>query len=86
MNKLKESISNESSKSGNRDSSNKSSDAINPTTNATISPASVTRRFSDTYIYGVTAVAVLGIYFVNFLHITRDLLRIWIRNKSTKIR
>lgn len=76
MNKLKESISNESSKSGSRDSSNKSNDAINPTTNATISPTSVTRRFSDTYNYGVTAVAVLGIDFVNVLHITRDLLRI----------
>lgn len=76
MNKLKESILNELSKSGSWDSSNKSNDAINPTTNATISPASVTRRSSDTYIYGVTAVAGLGIDFVNFLHITRDLLRI----------
>ena len=76
MNKLKEIISNESSKSGSKDSSNESNDAIYPTTNATISPASVARRFSDTYIYGVTAVAVLGIDFVEFLHITRDLLRI----------
>lgn len=61
MNKLPESILNEATKGGSRNTSNASGDVTNATTSATASAASAITICSDTYIYGIVAVAVLAI-------------------------
>ena len=58
--KLKESILNDATNGGGRNTSNASNDTTNTTTSANTSASNVVTRSTDTYIYGVGIVAVLA--------------------------
>ena len=64
------------------DTGNANNDATNTTYSATTSSTSATTRSSDTYIYDVSKVAVLA---QAFAHITKNLLRPRIKNKSRNL-
>ena len=74
MNKLKESILNDSKK-GSRDTSNASNETTSATRNArnetTGTNSTAITRSSDTYVYGVGILLSLPLVFACFLHTTR---------------
>ena len=66
MNKLIESILNDTTNGGSKDTNNASSDATNTTTSANTCNTNAFTRFTDTYIYYVDIVAVLDIVLLFF--------------------